>query len=185
LSKHNNFSSETSHRYALALYELGIEKKQLDEFVLNIVAFRNLFNSNSDLRNFIKNPTNSYENQKIVFEKILNLMNFNETIKSFFQILILKKRIFFLDKIVEEFLKLVSFKKGEISANLISSKKIDNKTVLDIEKEISENINKSIKLNYSFDESLLGGVILQIGSLMIDASLKNKLQKYKKLMIES
>ena len=167
MSKHNNFSSETSHRYALALYELGIEKKQLDEFVLNIVAFRNLFNSNSDLRNFIKNPTNSYENQKIVFEKILNLMNFN-------QILILKKRIFFLDKIVEEFLKLVSFKKGEISANLISSKKIDNKTVLDIEKEISENINKSIKLNYSFDESLLGGVILQIGSLMIDASLKPK-----------
>ena len=52
-------------------------------------------------------------------------------------------------------------------------------------KWISENINKSIKLNYSFDESLLGGVILQIGSLMIDASLKNKLQKYKKLMIES
>ena len=68
------------------MYELGIEKKQLDEFVLNIVAFRNLFNSNSDLRNFIKNQTNSYENQKIVFEKILNLMNFNETIKSFFQI---------------------------------------------------------------------------------------------------
>ena len=123
MSKHNTFSSETSHRYALALYELGLEKKNLEEFILNINAFKNLLNSNESLRNFVKNPTNSSANQKIIFEKISHLMNFNETIKNFFYLLILKKRIFFLDQIVRNFLNLVSFKKGEISANLISSKK--------------------------------------------------------------
>ena len=185
MSTKGTFSSEISQRYALALYELSKEKNLTEEFSRSLISFLKVFNSNEDLKNFVKNPTYSVEKQKIVFEKITSYLNINKLLKNFFIILILKKRIFFLDKIVEEFLKLVSFKKGEISANLISSKKIDNKTVLDIEKEISENINKSIKLNYSFDESLLGGVILQIGSLMIDASLKNKLQKYKKLMIES
>ena len=121
----------------------------------------------------------------MVFEKILSLMNLDSMIKNFFLILIIKKRIFFLDKIIDEFLKLVSIKKGEVSANLISSKKIDNKTILEIEKEISTNINKTIKLYSRVDESLIGGVVLQIGSLMIDASIKNRLQKYKKLMIEA
>jgi len=68
---------------------------------------------------------------------------------------------------------------------LISSKKIDEKTILDIEREISANIKRSIKLKSRIDESLIGGVVIQIGSLMIDTSIKNKLQKYKKLMTEA
>ena len=112
-------------------------------------------------------------------------MNFSKIIKNFFLILIKKKRIFFVDIIIEKFLKLISLKKGEISANLISSKKIDNQTILAIEKEISLNISRQIKLNSKIDESLIGGVIIQIGSLMIDTSIKSRLQKYKKLMIEA
>ena len=112
-------------------------------------------------------------------------MNFNKIIKNFFSILIIKKRIFFLDNIIEEFLKLISHKKGEISANLISSKRIDDKTILDIEKEISANIKSSIKLKSKVDETLIGGVVIQIGSLMIDTSIKNKLAKYKKAMMEN
>ena len=99
--------------------------------------------------------------------------------------MIIKKRIFFLDTIIEEFLKLISLKKGEINANLISSKKIDEKTILDIEKEISTNINSLIKLKCKVDESLIGGVVIQIGSLMIDTSIKNKLEKYRKIMVEN
>ena len=61
----------------------------------------------------------------------------------------------------------------------------DEKTILDIEKEISTNINSSIKLKCKVDESLIGGVVIQIGSLMIDTSIKNKLEKYRKIMVEN
>ena len=184
MSKNNTFSSEISQRYALALYELAKEKNQIEEFLSNIIAFKKMFNSNEVLKNFIKNPTYSVENQKIVFEKISKLMNFNNIVKKFFLTLVIKKRIFFLDIVVDEFLKLIAIKRGEVSANLISSKKLDEKTIMDIEKEISTNVKRSIQLNYKIDESLIGGVVIQIGSLMIDASIKNKLQKYKKLMVE-
>ena len=185
MSKNKNFSSEISQRYALALYELSKENNQTDEFVANMTNFMKLFNSNKELKNFVKNPTYSVENQKIVFDKILSLMNFNKLVKNFFSVLITKKRIFFLDQIIEEFLNLISIKRGEIFGSLISSKEIDEKTILDIEKEISENIKRSIKLKSKIDKSLIGGVVVQIGSLMIDTSIKNKLQKYKKLMIEA
>tara|TARA_Y100001970_G_scaffold34916_2_gene43187 strand:+ start:9854 stop:10411 length:558 start_codon:yes stop_codon:yes gene_type:complete len=184
VTKKNTFSSEISQRYALALYELSKESNKTDEFTTNIISFIKVFNSNENLRNFVKDPTYSSEDQKKIFEKVLNIMNLNKIVKNFFTLLIIKKRIFFIDKIIDEFLKIVSFKKGEISAKLISSKKIDEKTLLEIEKEISENMKGSIKLNYKIDESLIGGIVLQVGSLMIDTSIKSKLQKYKKTMIE-
>ncbi len=185
MSKNKTFSSEISQRYALALYELSKENDLTQEFESNILNFLKIYKSNQDLVNFIKNPTNTIESQKIVFEKILNNLKLNKLMKNFFLILIIKKRIFFIDKIFDEFLKLISTKRGEISANLISSKKIDKENLLNIEKEISTSLNRSIKMNYKLDENLIGGIIIQIGSLMIDTSLKNKLQKYKKLMLEA
>ena len=185
MSKNKSFSTGISQRYALALYELSKEENKIEEFVSSLNLFMKIYNSNEDLKNFVKNPTHSVESQKKVFEKILSLMNLNKIIRNFFSILIIKKRIFFLDNIIEEFLKLISHKRGEISANLISSKKIDDKPILGLEKEISENIKGSIKLKSKVDESLIGGVVIQIGSLMIDTSIKNKLGKYKKAMMEN
>ena len=119
MTKTKTFSSGISQRYALALYDLSLENNQTEEFASNMIAFMKVFNSNRNLKDFIKNPTYSTENQKIVFDKILTTMNFSKIIKNFFLILIKKKRIFFVDIIIEKFLKLISLKKGEISANLI------------------------------------------------------------------
>ena len=168
MSKNKSFSTGISQRYALALYELSKEGNQTEEFASGLNSFMKIYNSNDNLKNFVKNPTHSVESQKKVFEKILALMNFHKIIKNFFSILIIKKRIFFLDNIIEEFLKLISHKRGEIGANLISA-----------------NIKSSIKLKSKVDETLIGGVVIQIGSLMIDTSIKNKLEKYKKVMMEN
>ena len=69
---------------------------------------------------------------------------------------------------------------------LFSSKKLDEKTISEIEKEISENVKGTIKLKSKVDETLIGGIVLQIGSLMIDTSIKkNKLANYKKVLMEN
>jgi len=185
LSNNKSFSGGISQRYALALLELSSEANKTDEYVLSLSNFLKIYYSDNNLKNYIKNPTNTNQSQKEVFEKILNAMNADKIIKNFFFVLINKKRIFFVSEIIEEFLKLVSHKKGEISASLFSSRQIDDKTISEIEKEISENIKGTIKLKSEIDESLIGGVVLQIGSLMIDTSIKNKLANYKKVLLES
>ena len=185
MSTNKSFSGGITQRYALALLELSSEANKTDEYVSSLSNFLKIYYSDKNLKDYIKNPTNTNQSQKEVFEKILNVMNADKIIKNFFFILINKKRIFFVSEIIEEFLKLVSHKKGEISANLFSSRKIDDKTISEIEKEISENVKGSIKLKSEIDESLIGGVVLQIGSLMIDTSIKNKLANYKKVLLES
>ena len=185
MSNNKSFSGGITQRYALALLELSSEANKTDEYVSSLSNFLKIYYSDKNLKDYIKNPTNTNQSQKEVFEKILNAMNADKIIKNFFFILINKKRIFFVCEIIEEFLKLVSHKKGEISANLFSSRQIDDKTISEIEKEISENINGTLKLKSEIDESLIGGVVLQIGSLMIDTSIKNKLANYKKVLLES
>ncbi len=161
MSNNKSFSGGITQRYALALLELSSEANKTDEYVSSLSNFLKIYYSDNNLKNYIKNPTNTNQSQKEVFEKILNVMNADKIIKNFFFILINKKRIFFVSEI------------------------IDDKTISEIEKEISENINGTLKLKSEIDESLIGGVVLQIGSLMIDTSIKNKLANYKKVLLES
>ena len=96
-----------------------------------------------------------------------------------------KRRIFYVEKIIHSFLKLCSQKRGEIKASLVSSKNLSNEELNEISSQFSESLGSKIKFDYSVDPNLIGGVKIQLGSLMVDTSIKNKLKKYKKLMIEN
>ena len=99
--------------------------------------------------------------------------------------LIEKRRIFFLLKIIQKFLRLCSIKRGEVKASLTSSKKLTEDELNDISAEFSKSMGSIIKFDYSVDEKLIGGLKIQLGSFMIDTSIKNKLRKFEQLMIEN
>jgi F-type H+-transporting ATPase subunit delta len=100
-------------------------------------------------------------------------------------LLIEKRRIFFVEKIIDSFLKLCAQKRGEVKASLISSKELSETELENISKELSSSTSSTIKFNYKVDKELIGGLKLQLGSFMIDTSIKNKLNKYKQKMLES
>ena len=99
--------------------------------------------------------------------------------------MIKKKRLFFIKKIIKNFLKLCSQKRGEVKASLVSSKNLSQEELNEISSQFSQSIGSKIKFDYSVDETLIGGVKIQLGSLMVDTSIKNKLKKYEQLMIEN
>ena len=101
-------------------------------------------------------------------------------------------RIFFLFNsiperhlILKEFIETCSKKRGEIKAELISAKELSENDIENVKKDLSNSFNSKIRLSYKNDKSLVGGLILQVGSTMIDTSIKNKLQKIEKQMIEA
>ena len=112
-------------------------------------------------------------------------MKLNKIFRNFLQLLINKRRIFFLDKILENFIKLSSKRKGKISAILISSKDLSQNDRKTINQEISKAINSNIDFLYKTDKSLISGVKIQVGSLLIDTSVSNKLKRIKQSMIEN
>ena len=97
----------------------------------------------------------------------------------------IKNRLFFLSKIIDSFLHLVSNNKGELKAKIISSKKLSTEEQKKIQKELSEDFKSQLNINYEYDPDLIGGLIIQIGSVMLDTSIKTKLKKLEKNMIEA
>tara|TARA_B100001250_G_C19802514_1_gene791757 strand:- start:1048 stop:1605 length:558 start_codon:yes stop_codon:yes gene_type:complete len=184
LSSNKSFSTETSERYALALFELCKENSELDKVESNISDLLRIYDDNAELKNFLKNPTQSFSNQIKIVNQVSDIMKFSKTLNNFLLILVTKRRIFFLKKIIISFLKLVSIKKGEVNATLISSKKLSSEEIKNINKELSSVIGSSLVFDFKIDENLIGGFKVQIGSLMVDTSIKNKLKKYEKLMLK-
>ena len=185
MSTNKSFSTETSERYSRALFEVASESGELEKTENDIKIFLTLLNNSLDLKNFIHNPTQSIINQKDVMNLLSNEFNFSKNLKNFFSILIEKRRIFFVKKIINSFLKLCSKKRGEVKASLISSKELSDKELETIGKDLSSSMGSKIKFDYEIDKELIGGFKLQLGSFMIDTSIKNKLKKFKQRMLES
>ena len=184
MSKNLSFSSETSERYSRALYEVAIETKELDKVESDIKNYQLVYNNSLELKNFFKNPTLNINDQNKVVNLLSQKLGFSKNLNNFFLLLIKKRRIFFIEKIIDSFLKICSKGRNEIKASLISSKELSLKEIDDIAKDLSTHIGLRIKFDYKVDEELIGGLKLQLGSLMVDTSLKNKLKKYERKMLE-
>ena len=185
MSTNKSFSTETSERYSRALYEVGKESGELEKIEADIKNFQSLFYNNSEVKNFIQNPTHVIEVQNKVLNILSEKLDFTKNLKNFFLLLIEKRRIFFVKRITDSFLKLCSKNRGEIKASLISSKELSSNELDNISKELSLSMGSTIKFNYKVDQSLIGGLKLQLGSFMIDTSIKNKLKKYEQRMLEN
>ena len=184
MSKNKEFSITSADRYSLALYELASENDVLSKVEDQSLSILNLISSSRDFSNFIKNPTNSQENLFNVINSISDNNKFERLLSNFLGFLITKRRFFYLEQILKSFIETCSNKRGEVKAELKSAKQLSNNEILKITEELKKNFSSKIKLNYKYDESLIGGLIVQVGSTMIDASIKNKLQKIENKMVE-
>jgi F-type H+-transporting ATPase subunit delta len=185
LSKNKGFSETSASRYSLALYELAIEADKLSEIEVHSSSILNLVERSEDFRSLINDPTNNKEDQLNALNKISEQFKLNELLTKFLCFLISKRRFFYVDKILNSFAETCSIKRGELKAKLTSAKDLNENEVNNIKKELTENFNSKIKLNYKHDASLIGGLIVQVGSTMVDTSIKNKLQQIENRMIEA
>ena len=185
MSTNKSFSTETSERYSRALFEVAKESGEIDKIEQDIINFQFLLNSSLEIKNFIHNPTLNKDNQNNVLNLLAEKLNFSKNLKNFMFLLIEKRRIFFVEKIIDSFVKLCSQKRGELKASLISSKELSKAEIEVISKDLSSLMGSTIKFDYKVDKNLIGGLKLQLGSFMIDTSIKNKLKKFEQNMLES
>ena len=90
-----------------------------------------------------------------------------------------------MERILKSFIEICSEKRGELKAEIKSAKELSQEEIHKITDELSNNFKSKIKLNYNHDQSLIGGLVVQIGSTMIDTSIKNKLQQIENRMVEA
>ena len=185
MSKNKGFSDTSVSRYSLALFELAEESNSIKEIEDQSFALIDLVSKNEELNYFIKNPTNSKENQQKITIKISEQFKLNQLLTKFLCFLISKRRFFYVEKILKDFTETCSKKRGEIKAELIAAKEMSENEINNIKDDLVKSFDSKINLNFKNDPSLIGGLIIQVGSILIDTSIKNKLQKIENKMIEA
>ena len=151
----NNTSVTSNNSYAQALFELASENYVLLEVEEQTTAILKLIKDSSEFRDLIKNPTTKNSELTKVMETIADQNNFNGLLKRF------------------------------ISFLIQAAKELNEKDIAKVKEELAEHFGSNIKLNYKHDPSLIGGLVLKVGSTMVDTSIKNKLQQIEKKMIEA
>ena len=185
MSSKSTFLNSTSKSYALALYELAKENSELNKVEDGMNGIKVLLNESSDFKEMILNPTVTKEEKNKVIIEMVNKYNFCQTLKKFLSFLTSKNRLFFLNQIIDSFSDLVSSSKGELKAKLLSSKELSKVEIEKISNELSKDFQSPIKIDYKHDPDLIGGLVIQVGSVMVDTSIKSKLRQLQKNMIEA
>ena len=185
MSSKSTFSNSTSKSYAIALYELSKENSQLDKVAEEITSLNKLLDTSLDFKETISNPIVSKDDKGKVMALIAKQNNFSEIVEKFLGFVANKNRLFFLDKIIDSFLSLVSKNKGELKAKLTSSKELSEGERKEIQTELSQSFKSNLNIDYKFDPELIAGLVIQVGSVMVDTSIKAKLKKLEKNMVEA
>ena len=185
MSKKQSFSDTSAGRYSLALYELAEEANALDEIEKHSSSIIKLISSSDEFNSLIKDPTNQKEDQLNVILKISENYKLNNLLTKFLSFLISKRRLLYVEKILKNFIETCSKKRGEIKAELTAAKELTENEINSIKEDLTKSFSSKIKLNYKYDPSLIGGLIVQVGSTMVDTSIKNKLQQIENRMIEA
>ena len=186
MSSKSTFLSSASKSYAIALYELVRENSELSETEDGMNGLKKLLSDNSDFKKMILSPTaaNKDEKKKVMY-RIAEQYQFSKTLKKFLGFITIKNRLFFLNQIIDSFFNILSINRGELKAKLTSSKQLSGKELENIQSELSRDFKSPIKIDYTYDPNLLAGLIIQVGSIMVDASIQNKLKQLEKSMIET
>ena len=184
MSKDKGLSNTSANRYSLALFELSEESNLLSQIEMNSVTILDLIRTNLDFNNLVKDPTISRKELTNAINKIFDYLKIENLLKNFTNFLITKRRFFFIEQILNNFIEICSEKRGELKTEIRSAKNLSNDEINKIKDELSKYFTSKIRLDYKYDESLIGGLIVQVGSIMIDTSIKNKLQQIENKMMK-
>lgn len=162
-------------RYAIALFDLARDEKKIDDVAKNLDAFDTLYKDSDDLRRLVKSPAFSAEEQSAAIGSILTKAGIGGLAANFIKLAAANRRLFALPDMIRAYRAKVRESKGIVPAEVRVAEKPSDAIVKEIETTLKEVAGSDVELDLRVDPSLIGGMVVKIGSRMVDASLKTKL----------
>jgi F-type H+-transporting ATPase subunit delta len=170
-------ASGLAGRYAVALFELAREQDALDPVAGDLESLRAMLAASADLVRLIKSPVVSREDQARALEALAERAGLNDLTRRFLGLLAQKRRLFALPEIIDGYVAMLAEHRGEVGAELVSAVPLSEEQVAAIREKLAAWAGKEVRLASTVDPALLGGLIVRLGSRMIDASLRTKLHQ--------
>ncbi len=169
-------------RYASALYDLADESKALDAVADDLRNMQGLLNESDDLRRMVRSPVLSRNDQQKAISAVADKMGASDLSKKFFEYLAAHRRLFAMPVIARAYLRQLADRRGEVTAAVTAARALSAAQVKSVEDALEKSLGKKVAVDYRVDPAVIGGLIVQVGSRMVDASLATQLQKLKLAM---
>jgi F-type H+-transporting ATPase subunit delta len=176
--------SGVSGRYATALFELAQEANSVDQIGTDLATFQTLMDESDDLRRLVRSPVFSAEDQISALEAICAEAQIKSLALNFIKLAAQNRRLFVLSDMIKAYKTLVAQSRGEISAEVTSADTLSSKHLDDLKVAIKASVGRDVHLSTRVDPTILGGLVVKVGSRMVDNSLKTKLKNLKIAMKE-
>lgn len=171
-------------RYAVALFELASEAKTLDPVAEELNSLNALLGDSEELKLITTSPIISQTNQASAMGAMVKAMGFSKTVENFIGVVTANRRLDQLGNIINEFNRMLAHHRGEVNASVVTAFKLDKKQLDALSIKLKSMVGSDVKLESEVDEELLGGMVVRVGSRMIDSSLKTKLANLEATMKE-
>lgn len=164
-------------RYASAFFKVASKQNALTLAEKDIQLVRDIFEESDDIKRLAHSPVFSRKEQAIAIGAVLDKAGISDVTKGFIAVLAQNRRLMLLSAIAEAFFLLLAQERGEITVEVISANALQKNQLTDISAALETSLNHNIRLQTLVDPKILGGLIVKIGSQMIDDSIKSKLER--------
>jgi F-type H+-transporting ATPase subunit delta len=175
-----NVANETAEgglagRYANAVFELAQDQKAVDAVSADLAGLRRALETSPDLARLVKSPVFSAQDHARALKAILDKMGAHALTTKFVLLLAAKRRLFSLIGIIKAYEGLVAKSRGETEAEVTAARALSDAEITELKSVLKSKLGKEPRLHAKVDPSLLGGLVVKVGSRMIDSSLRTKL----------
>ena len=184
MSESASISSGIAARYASAVFELAKEGGDLAALEQDIDALDGAISESADFRDLIHSPIYSRDAQGNAVAAVAAKMGVSGTVANTLKLMASKRRLFVLPQLVGALRDLIADEKGEVTADVTSATKLSADQEKTLAETLKSAVGKDVKMNITVDESLIGGLIVRVGSKMIDTSIRSKLMSLQNTMKE-
>lgn len=186
MAQPDSIVSGMAGRYASALYNLAREQNAVDTVRADLKSFSGFIAASPDLQRLVKSPVFSKEDQARALSAVLAKANIVGTTANFLKLVASKRRLFAVEKMISDFNTLVDMDRGVARAEVTVAEKLSDKNLQALNAALQEvSGGKSVEVDVKVDPDIIGGIVVKLGSRMVDSSLKTKLNSIRTRMKEA
>lgn len=164
-------------RYAAALFELADEKKQLDVVAGDLSSLKQAIAASEDLRRLIRSPVLSRADQGRAMEALLEAARASDLVRRFVGLVAQNRRLFVLPEMINAYLSQLAERRGEVTAEVVSARPLSDAQRSAVAEALRKAVGGKVAVDAQVDPSLIGGLVVKVGSRLIDSSLRTKLHR--------
>lgn len=176
--------SDVAGRYAFALFELAKEEGALDQVAADLDRFDQALGASNDLTRLVKSPVFSAEEQTRALEAVLDKIGISQLTTNFLLLSARNRRLFAVPGMISAFRAMLARERGETSASVTAASKLTETQITALKQALKAALGQEIMLEERVDPTLLGGLVIKVGSRMIDTSLRTRLNSLRVAMKE-